>query len=80
MASWPLAGTGCPDLAVVDCLARLQLAACRAGVRVELREPCPDLVRLLDLVGLLVEVCGEPEELEQPRVQEAVLPDDPVPG
>jgi hypothetical protein len=41
-----------PDLAMVDQLARLQLAARRLGWSVVLRNPCPRLCELLDLVGL----------------------------
>jgi anti-anti-sigma regulatory factor len=40
------------DLAVVDRLARLQLAARRLGGEVRLRAPAPDLLALLRLVGL----------------------------
>ena len=40
------------DLAVVDCLARLQLAARRAGCTVRLLDPDPELLELLDLAGL----------------------------
>jgi hypothetical protein len=82
LTSWPLAGSACPDLAVVDELARLQLAARRAGCTVALRDPGPALVQLLDLVGLrdtlCVEVRGQAEELEQRRVEEVVVADDPV--
>ena len=45
--------TGLPaDLAVVDCLARLQLAARRAGCAVRLCDADPELLELLDLAGL----------------------------
>jgi hypothetical protein len=73
-----------PDLAVVDTLARLQLAARRLGWSVRLRHPCAELCRLLELVGL-AEVLGLPleagrqaERREQLRVQEVVEPGDPV--
>jgi hypothetical protein len=52
VTTWPLAGWGRPDVAVVDRLARLQLAAFRVGCSVRLRDPCPELVELLDLLGL----------------------------
>ncbi|WP_416977020.1 STAS domain-containing protein [Streptomyces sp. T028] len=59
-----VSGLGPPGLAVVDLLARLQLAARRAGGRIRLRAPDPALRALLHLVGLPVEVEGEVEEGE----------------
>jgi hypothetical protein len=41
-----------PQLGLVDALARLQLAARRAGCTIRLRDPSSELVDLLDLVGL----------------------------
>ena len=41
-----------PDLALVDELARLRLAGRRRGSSVRLRDPCPRLRELLELVGL----------------------------
>ena len=74
------------DAATVDALARLQLAAGRMGMRIELRNACPQLVDLLDLVGLLGliegadgllgEVHGQAEECEQVGVDEEVDPGD----
>lgn len=63
-----------PDLAVVEALARLRLAA---GGRVfRVAGAGPALRALLHLVGL-VELLGEPEEREPPGgVQEGVEPDD----
>ena len=52
VASWPLLCSGPPDLAVVDELARLQVAARRHGYSIWLRQACPDLTALLALVGL----------------------------
>ena len=52
VGSWPLRGSGPPDLAVVDELARLQLAARREGCSISLRRACPELVALLALAGL----------------------------
>ncbi|MFJ2767524.1 STAS domain-containing protein [Streptomyces sp. NPDC087300] len=67
------------DLSTVDAIARLQLAARRAGGRIRLRNPAPALLALLGLVGLVellglvVEMEGHPEQREPPRgVQEAV--------
>jgi hypothetical protein len=76
---WELSWPSQPDLALVDGLARLQLAARRAGCSLVVRDLCPDLERLLDLVGLRVEVCGQPEGGEEVRIEERVHPDDPVP-
>ncbi|MCY0922077.1 MULTISPECIES: STAS domain-containing protein [unclassified Streptomyces] len=65
-----------PGLGVVDAVARLALAARRAGVRLRLTGAGPSLRVLLALVGL-VELLGEPEEREPPGgVQEGVEPDD----
>ncbi|MDQ4097593.1 MAG: hypothetical protein M3144_06975 [Actinomycetota bacterium] len=85
---WPLEGCGAPTLAMVDALAHLQLAAGRVGCSIELHDVSPDLARLLCLCGLeevlagggglRLEAEGEAEGLEQPRVEEVVVPDDPV--
>jgi hypothetical protein len=87
VACWPLAGWDRPDLAVVDHLARWQLAARRLGCSIRLRGTCVELVELLDLVGLSEVVTGvarrqtggQAEGGEQGGVQEVVMPDDPVP-
>ncbi|AVH61192.1 MULTISPECIES: STAS domain-containing protein [Streptomyces] len=73
-----VAGLGAAGLAAVDVLARLELAARRAGGRIRLRNPDPGLRALLDLVGLeFFEAHGQPEEREPAgRVQEAVVPGD----
>ncbi|MEU6574939.1 STAS domain-containing protein [Streptomyces sp. NPDC046805] len=64
-----------PRLGFVDLLARLELAARRAGGRIRLRGPDPGLVALLDLVGLRFETEGQAEQREQTlRVQEEVEP------
>ncbi len=52
VTSWPLAGWGPPDLEVVDRLAGLQLTAGRLGCSVRVRDPCVELVELLELLGL----------------------------
>lgn len=67
------------QIGTVDVLARLQLAARRAGGRVRLRDPAPALRALLDLVGLPFEFEGQAEQREPPlRVEEAVEPGDPA--
>ena len=86
VASWPLEVEGRPDLVVVDELARLQLAARHQGCSIRLRRTCPELVRLLELVGLggVIPAAGlrqagrQSEDLEEPGVEEVVVPDDPV--
>ncbi len=89
LASWRLRSGGCLDLAAVDHLARLQVAARRLGCSVRLRSPTPGLLDLLDLVGLADVVVGdeldgsgeagrEAEGGEQPGVEEVVVADDPV--
>lgn len=73
-----VAGLGPPGLAHVDLLARLQLAARRAGGRITLRAPGPALTALLALTGLDFETEGQPEQREPPLgVEEAVQPADP---
>ncbi|WP_159053205.1 STAS domain-containing protein [Streptomyces regalis] len=72
-------GLGPPGLGAVDLLARLQLAARRAGGRIRLRDPDPALHALLDLVGLRFETEGKPEQREPAlSVEEAVEPGDPA--
>ena len=80
VASWPLRCSGRLDLWVVDELARLQLEARRQGCSIWLRHACPDLVELLQLVGLgdFLQVGGQAERLEQPGVEEVVMRHDPV--
>ena len=65
LTSWPLLVRDPVDLSLVDELARMQLAARRLGCAIELRDACPELLDLLDLVGLRVEVGGKPEQLEE---------------
>ncbi|MFF4043664.1 STAS domain-containing protein [Streptomyces sp. NPDC001816] len=72
-------GLGPPGLAVVDLLARLELAARRAGGRIRLRDPDPALHALLDLVGLRFQMEGEAEQREPPLgVEEEVEPGQPT--
>ncbi|MFR9796291.1 STAS domain-containing protein [Streptomyces sp. MS06] len=72
-------GLGPPGPAAVDLLARLALAARRAGGRIRFRGADRALRVLLALVGLpLAELEGQPEQREPPLgVQEAVEPGDP---
>ncbi|MGW2852866.1 STAS domain-containing protein [Streptomyces sp. NPDC001215] len=70
---------GPPALTTVDALARLQLAARRAGGRIRLRDPAPALRALLDLAGLPIELEGQVEQREPALgVEEAVEPGDPA--
>jgi hypothetical protein len=88
VASWSLTAPRTPTLAMVDELARLQLAASRLGCSVRLRGACRELQELLDLVGLTellvgaadlgVEAGRQPEGGEEVGVEEVVVPDDPV--
>ncbi|AYN43639.1 STAS domain-containing protein [Streptomyces dangxiongensis] len=72
-------GLGPPGLAAVDLLARLELAARRAGGRIRLRGAGPPLHALLDLVGLRFQVEGQPEQGEPALgVEEAVVTGDPA--
>ncbi|MFI9775989.1 STAS domain-containing protein [Streptomyces sp. NPDC051956] len=80
-----LAAVTTADLATVDALARMQLAARRAGSGLRLRDPSPALWALLRLVGLsglgglVVEMEGHAEQREIARcVQEAVESGDPA--
>ena len=82
LTSWPLECAGRVDLAVVDHLAHLQLAARRLGCEIWLRRACPDLAALVELAGLRgvlgLQVLGQAEGGEEAGVEEAVVPDDPV--
>ena len=78
VGTWALMGEPTIDLALVDEVARWQLAARRMGCAIRLRDAAPDLIELLRFVGL-VEVGGEPECGEQIGVEEAVEPGDPAP-
>jgi len=78
----------CPDLVVVDALARLQLAARRLGYSIRLRNPSAELRALLDLVGLAdvvldaaalpLEARGETEGGKQLGIEKVVQPGDPA--
>jgi hypothetical protein len=60
-----LVGEDAPDLAVVDTLTRLQMAVRRVGGLVRVEELSSSLEELLDLVGLLGEMCGQIERREE---------------
>ncbi|HVL05551.1 MAG TPA: hypothetical protein VM388_06160 [Acidimicrobiales bacterium] len=81
VASWPLVCEGGRvDLRAVDTLARLQLRAKGRGCTVWLRHAGPDLVELVELVGLagVMQLGRHAEDLEQRGVEEVVMPDDPL--
>ena len=84
LSRWTLRCPGRIDLAAVDGLARLALAARRSGYAIRLDDAEPQLVGLLALAGLAEvaglpgEVVGEPEDREQLGPEEVVVPDDPV--
>ncbi len=90
VATWPLTGEGRPDLSAVDALARLELAAKRMGCSIVVREAHAELCDLLELAGLAdllegarkpscgLQVGGQAEGGEELRVEEVVVPDDPV--
>lgn len=70
-----------PDPGLLEALVRLQLTAIRFGTRVELKNACPKLVDLLELVGvdallgmnrLGVEREGNAEQREQLGIDEVV--------
>jgi hypothetical protein len=78
---WPLAAGEWPDLALVDYLARLQLAARRRGYSIRVRHAPAALAELLRLAGLatvvpviggglVVEAGGQAEGGEEPGVEE----------
>ena len=69
-------GACCPDLALVDALARLQLAARRRGQLMRLRDPTDELCGLLDLVGLSDALGVEPRR--QAELGEVLRPDEVV--
>ena len=75
-----LSGQPAPDLAVVEGLARLQLAVRRSGGALQIADMAPELERLLDLVGLGREMSGKAESREEPLgLEEGMEPRDAVP-
>jgi hypothetical protein len=73
-------GTGEPDLAVVDAIARAALAAKRQGGAIILSQVTPPLRSLLALSGSAVDVQGQVEFGEEPlrahQSQEELHPTD----
>jgi len=57
-ADWEIRSDRRPGLELVDRIARLSLAASRAGDRLVLGEVAPELSELLELVGLPFVVAG----------------------
>lgn len=79
LATWEVFEERRPDLAVVDELARMALAARRCGAAAVVLEVSAALADLLELTGL-GQMGGEPEEREQPGgVEEGVIGGDPAP-
>ena len=76
LSRWEVDGP--PDLDAIDALARVALAARRSGCVIRLQDADAHLVGLLALVGLAREVVGQPEDGEEVRAEEVVVPDDPV--
>jgi hypothetical protein len=70
----------CPDMVLVDLLARVQLAARRGGQRLLIRGAPSDLRELIELCGLscvlALEPRRQPELGEQLGVEEVVEPGD----
>jgi hypothetical protein len=76
LAAWIVSAAERPDLGHVELVARLKLAAGRAGAAV-VCEISPGLSALLELTGL-GQMRGEPEEREERRgVEEGVVGGDP---
>ena len=80
-----LGDAGAPDAATVDLLARLALTSRRLGRRMCLREPVPELMELLDFMGLagvrglVLEAERQPEHREEVlRVEEEGDPGNPI--
>ncbi len=83
-----VAVVGSPDLAAIDALARLQLAAQRLGSSLRLQHASSELMGLLALTGLdevvgiapglALEADREPEDREEVGVDEGVDPGDPA--
>ena len=65
-----VAAVECPDARMIETLARLQLAARRAGCRILLRHACDELRGLLELMGLSDAVPCSGSDLEPGRETE----------
>jgi|GEM_PF-1639013 len=72
----------CPDLVLIDLLARVHLATVRSGMALRIRGASPQLRELIELCGLTcvlaLEVRREAELGEQLGVEEVVEPADPA--
>jgi hypothetical protein len=82
---WRMDELADPDLSLVDALVRLQLTARRLGGSIRLRNPCDELLALIDLAGLTdvlpalpLEAGGEAEGGEDLGVDEIVDRRDPL--
>jgi ABC-type transporter Mla MlaB component len=80
---WDLNALAYVDVGTVDALARLQLTARRSGAFVRLRNASPELLELVDLMGLKdvlrVEPGGQTEQREHGAgVEEERELDDPA--
>lgn len=88
MARWLLPPHALADIALIDELARVQLAAKRMGFEIHVRTADERLRELLDLAGLAdviastgetsVEVRGQPEGGEEVGIEEETQRRDPV--
>jgi hypothetical protein len=71
----------CPDMVLVDLLARMHLATRRGGMGLRIRDASPRLIELIELCGLTCvlafETVGQPELGEELGVDEVVKPADP---
>jgi hypothetical protein len=71
----------CPDLVLIDLLARMHLATRRGGMGLRIRDASPALRELIEFCGLgcvlAVEPRRQPELGEQLGVEEVVQPADP---
>jgi hypothetical protein len=72
----------CPDMVLIDLLARVQLATRRGGMGLRIRDATPQLRELIELCGLTcvlaLEARGQPERGEQLGADEVVEPADPA--
>jgi hypothetical protein len=71
----------CPDLVLIDVLARVHLATRRGGMGLRIRDASSELRELIELCGLscvlAVEARGQPELREELGVEEVVQAADP---
>jgi hypothetical protein len=71
----------CPDMVLIDLLARMHLATRRGGMGLRIRDASPGLVELIELCGLTcvlaLEMVGQSELGEELGVDEVVKPADP---